>query len=109
MFCRFFPPRVMDLSLHLEAIPEISMVLFNVVFYLQPPAEVRANFPKIDAIVLFGEPTRWETSLQLLIDILLTDGKLTNPICEFADGKSHLPILACNMDLLWMSDSHMPR
>jgi len=75
----------------------------------QPPDEVRANFPKIDAVVLFGEPTKWETSLQLLIDVLLTNGKLTDSVCEFANGEPHLPILACNMDLLWMSESHMPR
>ncbi|XP_076812551.1 haloacid dehalogenase-like hydrolase domain-containing 5 [Clavelina lepadiformis] len=73
------------------------------------PNNAHKNIPKIEAIVLFGEPVRWETNLQLLIDVLLTHGVLENPVCEFANNEHHLPILACNMDLLWMSDSHMPR
>jgi len=67
------------------------------------------NFPKIDAIILFGEPVRWETNLQLIMDVLLTQGNLTGPMCEFSSNVPHLPILACNMDLLWMAESHMPR
>uniref|UniRef100_A0A1A7YVG1 Haloacid dehalogenase-like hydrolase domain-containing 5 n=1 Tax=Iconisemion striatum TaxID=60296 RepID=A0A1A7YVG1_9TELE len=61
----------------------------------------------IDAVVLFGEPIRWETNLQLITDVLLTNG---NP------GKSwnstqypHIPVLACNMDLLWMAEAKNPR
>ncbi|KAM4553259.1 haloacid dehalogenase-like hydrolase domain-containing 5 [Fundulus diaphanus] len=61
----------------------------------------------IDAIILFGEPIRWETNLQLIIDVLLTNGK---------PGKSwtstqypHIPVLACNMDLLWMAEARNPR
>ncbi|XP_036007698.1 haloacid dehalogenase-like hydrolase domain-containing 5 [Fundulus heteroclitus] len=61
----------------------------------------------IDAIILFGEPIRWETNLQLIIDVLLTSGK---------PGKSwtatkypHIPVLACNMDLLWMAEARNPR
>ncbi|XP_042887100.1 haloacid dehalogenase-like hydrolase domain-containing 5 [Penaeus japonicus] len=61
---------------------------------------------KIDALMLFGEPVRWETSLQLLIDILMTDGDVTRmPTAPYP----HLPILACNMDLQWMAEAHMPR
>ena len=29
--------------------------------------------------MLFGEPVRWETPLQLIIDVLLTDGKPSKP------------------------------
>uniref|UniRef100_A0A1A8IJ08 Haloacid dehalogenase-like hydrolase domain-containing 5 n=1 Tax=Nothobranchius kuhntae TaxID=321403 RepID=A0A1A8IJ08_NOTKU len=61
----------------------------------------------IDAVVLFGEPIRWETNLQLITDVLLTNG---NP------GKTwnttqypHIPVLACNMDLLWMAEAKNPR
>nr|CAB3229627.1 cat eye syndrome critical region protein 5 [Phallusia mammillata] len=72
-----------------------------------PPHAPSDTFPKIEAVVLFGEPVRWETNLQLIIDILLTHGSLSDPIVETTD--KHLPVLACNMDLLWMSESHMPR
>jgi len=59
------------------------------------------------AIILFGEPVRWETNLQLLIDVLLTNG---SPGCVYDTQLStQLPILACNMDLLWMAEAPSPR
>jgi len=63
--------------------------------------------PKIDAVILFGEPVRWEVPLQLIVDVLLTNG---NPSKHMSDAPyPHIPVLACNMDLLWMSEAHMPR
>ena len=58
-------------------------------------------------MVLFGEPTRWETSLQLLLDVLLTDGHPSAP--PRTVSYPHLPVLACNMDLQWMAEAVMPR
>lgn len=59
------------------------------------------------AIILFGEPIRWETNLQLLIDVLLTNG---SPGCEYnAHLSNQLPVLACNMDLVWMAEAPSPR
>uniref|UniRef100_A0A3B5BLD9 Uncharacterized protein n=1 Tax=Stegastes partitus TaxID=144197 RepID=A0A3B5BLD9_9TELE len=59
------------------------------------------------AIILFGEPIKWETNLQLLIDVLLTNGR---PSCVHdAQLSNQLPILACNMDLLWMAEAPSPR
>ncbi|NXN11147.1 HDHD5 hydrolase, partial [Indicator maculatus] len=70
---------------------------------LPPPT---TGFPTIEGVVLFGEPVRWETSLQLIIDVLLSNG---NPGAELQDiPYPHLPILACNMDLLWMAEAKMP-
>ncbi|XP_010184903.1 PREDICTED: cat eye syndrome critical region protein 5, partial [Mesitornis unicolor] len=71
---------------------------------LPPPA---TGFPTIEGVILFGEPVRWETSLQLIIDVLLSNG---NPEAELQNiPYPHLPILACNMDLLWMAEAKMPR
>ncbi|XP_023320757.1 haloacid dehalogenase-like hydrolase domain-containing 5 isoform X2 [Eurytemora carolleeae] len=64
-------------------------------------------FPRIEAVVLFGEPVRWETSLQLLIDVLLSDGQPSAAPEKIV--YPHLPILACNMDLQWMAEAVMPR
>uniref|UniRef100_A0A665X9Y4 Haloacid dehalogenase like hydrolase domain containing 5 n=1 Tax=Echeneis naucrates TaxID=173247 RepID=A0A665X9Y4_ECHNA len=60
--------------------------------------------PKVAVtIILFGEPIRWETNLQLLIDVLLTNG---SPGCEYESHFSaQLPVLACNMDLMWMAEA----
>ncbi|GFR66328.1 cat eye syndrome critical region protein 5, partial [Elysia marginata] len=66
------------------------------------------DFPKVDVILLIGEPRCWETDLQLLIDLLLTQGKP-----DHAPRDPHtvpqLPIIACNMDLVFMAEACMPR
>ncbi|KAM3850200.1 haloacid dehalogenase-like hydrolase domain-containing 5, partial [Diretmus argenteus] len=58
-------------------------------------------------IILFGEPIRWETNLQLVIDVLLTNGNLCSAyqpnLC------TQLPVLACNIDLMWMAEAPSPR
>ncbi|XP_068598213.1 haloacid dehalogenase-like hydrolase domain-containing 5 [Brachionichthys hirsutus] len=65
------------------------------------------TLPKIEGIILFGEPIRWETNLQLLIDVLLTNG---SPGCVYDPQlSSQLPVLACNIDLTWMAEAKSPR
>jgi hypothetical protein len=56
-------------------------------------------FPRLDAVVLFGEPTRWETSLQLIIDVLLTDGKPSRQP-KFVP-RPHLPVLVNPARFSW--------
>lgn len=59
------------------------------------------------AVILFGEPIRWETNLQLILDVLLTNG---NPDNAWSSMRyPHIPVLACNMDLLWMAEAKNPR
>ncbi|KFO30592.1 Cat eye syndrome critical region protein 5 like protein [Fukomys damarensis] len=68
---------------------------------------LRSDFPTIEGVLLLGEPVRWETSLQLIVDVLLSDG---NPGTGLATAPyPHLPVLASNMDLLWMAEAKMPR
>ena len=57
--------------------------------------------------MLFGEPIRWETSLQLLIDVLVTNGKPS--AAPNSIPNPHIPILACNMDLQWSAEAPMAR
>uniref|UniRef100_A0A8C5X6L7 Cat eye syndrome critical region protein 5 n=1 Tax=Malurus cyaneus samueli TaxID=2593467 RepID=A0A8C5X6L7_9PASS len=61
----------------------------------RPSILVSAHF----SVVLFGEPVRWETSLQLIIDVLLTSGYPGNPYGQ--ENYPHIPVLACNMDLMF--------
>ena len=69
---------------------------------------MKKRFPKIEAIVLFGEPLKWETNLQLLIDVLMTNGRIySNEMSGYQT--QDVPVLACNMDLMWMGDLPMPR
>lgn len=63
--------------------------------------------PRIEAIILFGEPIRWETNLQLLMDVLLTNGNPGHAYDPELWGQ--LPVLACNTDLLWMAEALSPR
>ncbi|XP_029943250.1 haloacid dehalogenase-like hydrolase domain-containing 5 [Salarias fasciatus] len=70
------------------------------------PSEPR-SLPRVEAIILLGEPVRWETNLQLLIDLLMTNG---SPGSVYdARPKTQLPVLACNADLLWMAEAPSPR
>lgn len=65
------------------------------------------SFSVAAAIILFGEPIRWETNLQLLMDVFLTNG---SPGCVYDPQLSaQLPVLACNMDLMWMAEAPSPR
>ncbi|XP_031411365.1 haloacid dehalogenase-like hydrolase domain-containing 5 [Meleagris gallopavo] len=65
------------------------------------------ELPKIEAVILFGEPVRWETNLQLIIDVLLTSGYPGNPYHH--ENYPHIPVLACNMDLMWVAEAQSPR
>jgi len=71
------------------------------------PSDLEKYFPRVEAVVLFGEPIRWETALQLLVDVLMTNGLPTE--APRVVPRPHLPILACNMDLQWMAEACMPR
>ncbi|VDP15313.1 unnamed protein product [Echinostoma caproni] len=62
---------------------------------------------KIDVIILIGEPTHWEANLQLLIDILLTNGKPDHMPSTWPE--KHIPVIACNMDLVFMDRAVLPR
>jgi len=71
------------------------------------PASNDAEFARIEAVVLFGEPVRWETVLQLLLDVLMTGGDPNH--LPHHHPYPHIPVLACNMDLQWMAEANMPR
>ncbi|CAF0844390.1 unnamed protein product [Brachionus calyciflorus] len=71
------------------------------------PCVLGRYFPPIEAIVLFGESIRWETSLQLILDVIMSNGFVDHAPKRFPDN--HLPILACNADMVWMAEATMPR
>jgi len=68
---------------------------------------VDPNFPQIEGIIMLNEPTTWETPLQLIVDLLVTNGMPTR--LPAAIPYPHIPVLACNMDLLWASEAPIPR
>ncbi|XP_042621800.1 haloacid dehalogenase-like hydrolase domain-containing 5 [Cyprinus carpio] len=96
---------VVSIDMLRESFPLLDMVDHN----RRPkvPSSPVVNLPRVEAVVLFGEPIRWETNLQLIIDVLLTNGNLSN-VYETTHS-THLPLLACNMDLMWMAEAHSPR
>ncbi|GAA47299.1 Haloacid dehalogenase-like hydrolase domain-containing 5 [Clonorchis sinensis] len=61
----------------------------------------------IETIILLGEPTRWESNLQLLIDLLMTNGKPDHVPTD--PPEEHIPVIACNMDLVYMDQAALPR
>ncbi|XP_015594726.1 haloacid dehalogenase-like hydrolase domain-containing 5 [Cephus cinctus] len=68
---------------------------------------VDPSFPQIEGIVLFSEPINWETSLQLMVDLLMTNG-MPSALPSLIP-QPHIPVIACNMDLLWVSEAPIPR
>ncbi|XP_034393841.1 haloacid dehalogenase-like hydrolase domain-containing 5 isoform X1 [Cyclopterus lumpus] len=96
---------VISVDMLRESFPLLDMVDHN----RRPklPSSLVGNLPKVEAVVLFGEPIRWETHLQLIVDILLTNGNLSS--VHQPQKMPHLPLLACNMDLMWMAEAHSPR
>ncbi|XP_041638492.1 haloacid dehalogenase-like hydrolase domain-containing 5 [Cheilinus undulatus] len=97
--------KVVDIEQLREHHPLLDMVDHN--RRPRPAASPLQTPPKIEAIILFGEPIRWETNLQLLVDVLLTNG---SPGSAYDPQLStQLPVLACNMDLVWMAEAPSPR
>lgn len=96
---------VVSIDMLRESFPLLDMVDHN----RRPklPSNLVRNLPKVEAVILFGEPIRWETNLQLIIDILLTNGNLSS--VHQTRKMPHLPLLACNMDLMWMAEAQSPR
>ncbi|KAM9786018.1 haloacid dehalogenase-like hydrolase domain-containing 5 [Neosynchiropus ocellatus] len=96
---------VVSIDMLRESFPLLDMVDHN----RRPklPSNPVGNPPKVEAVVLFGEPIRWETNLQLIIDVLLTNGNLSG--VHLTQNTLQLPLLACNMDLMWMAEANSPR
>uniref|UniRef100_A0A8C5ELD0 Haloacid dehalogenase like hydrolase domain containing 5 n=1 Tax=Gouania willdenowi TaxID=441366 RepID=A0A8C5ELD0_GOUWI len=88
--------RVLSIDQLVEQHPLLDMVDHN----RRPETP---QLPAIEAIVLFGEPIRWETSLQLLTDVLLSHGR--PGLVHAPQPGKQLPVLACNTDLLWMAEA----
>jgi ribonucleotide monophosphatase NagD (HAD superfamily) len=61
------------------------------------------------AIVLLGEPIKWESSLQVITDLLLTDGNPAVVPIDTTDGHDHIPVIACNRDLVFKAAADLPR
>lgn len=69
--------------------------------------KAREQFQPIEAILLLGEPVAWECALQVIIDVLMTNG---DPKAKFKFVPwPHLPIIACNKDLTFKGAAALPR
>jgi len=60
-----------------------------------------------EAVLLLGDPVRWETNLQLIIDVLISNGRPSEVVTNIP--YPHIPVFACNTDLVWMSEAPIPR
>lgn len=69
--------------------------------------KAQREFRPIEAILLLGEPIYWERSLQLLIDVLMTNGDPRQKFKYMPDP--HVPIIACNKDLTFKGAASLPR
>eukprot|EP00116_Pleurobrachia_bachei_P005788 sb/3466050/ len=60
----------------------------------------------IEGIVIANTPVDWDAHVQFLLDLLLTGGTLGRSVKR---GLPQLPVIACNPDLVWASEYHLPR
>ncbi|CAF4235577.1 unnamed protein product [Rotaria sordida] len=58
---------------------------------------------------LLGEPIQWERSLQVIIDLFLTDGNSAIVPSDSNTDHEHIPIIACNRDLVFKAAANLPR
>ena len=61
------------------------------------------------AIVLLGEPINWESALQVITDLLLTDGNPAIVPDDQPTNRDHIPVIACNRDLVFKAAADLPR
>ena len=77
--------------------------------------KLQASFQPIELILLLGEPVKWESALQIIIDLLMTNGDpRINPSKHMSEKYSampypHIPIIACNKDLTFKGAAKLPR
>lgn len=64
------------------------------------------ELPPIEAILLLGEPVRWETNLQLVIDCLVTGGSPESCVMK---TNEQIPLIATNTDFLYVAEAPLPR
>jgi len=97
-----------------EAFPELDMVNHNnrtkLTEMIRTQGLVRdENFRPVDAIVLLGEPIQWESALQVITDLLLTDGNPAVVCTTPTEKRPHIPVIACNRDLVFKAAADLPR
>ncbi|CAF1551414.1 unnamed protein product [Rotaria magnacalcarata] len=97
-----------------EAFPELDMVDHMNRVRLSEMIRTQGlvhdeNFRPVDAIVLLGEPVQWERALQVITDLLLTDGNPAIVPSEFNIDHDHIPVIACNRDLVFKAAADLPR
>lgn len=90
-----------------RAYPLLDMVDRERRYDIASLGEAPEEFPPIEAILLLGEPVRWETNLQLIIDMLVTNG---SPFSSLLSAPSqHIPIIVTSTDLVYVSEVSLPR
>uniref|UniRef100_UPI00398ED8E0 haloacid dehalogenase-like hydrolase domain-containing 5 n=1 Tax=Pristiophorus japonicus TaxID=55135 RepID=UPI00398ED8E0 len=97
--------RIITMEMLRDAFPLLDMMDHDRRPHLLPSVPVK--FPNIEAIILLSEPIQWETHLQLIIDVLLTAGNPDSIPRQLL--YPHIPVVACNTDLLWVAEGKSPR
>lgn len=97
--------RIVTIEMLREAFPLLDMMDHDRRPELMPSVPIK--LPNIEAIILLCEPVQWETHLQLIIDVLLTGGNPERNPQQLLS--SHIPVVACNTDLMWVAEGKSPR
>ncbi|EEB95586.1 hypothetical protein MPER_05421, partial [Moniliophthora perniciosa FA553] len=65
---------------------------------------------RIGAVLVFHDPRNWGTDVQIMCDVIQSDGVIGNPYIDPKSTPSQpVEVIFCNPDLLWKSDFPRPR
>ncbi|ESO00098.1 hypothetical protein HELRODRAFT_187260 [Helobdella robusta] len=91
-----------------RAYPLLDMVNVESKYKPIDKEKITKNFPRVEAIILLGESVHWESTLQLVIDLLRTNGLPTKLLSKSSKFEQP-PLIACNFDLEYMGRAAIPR
>nr|GAT57724.1 predicted protein [Mycena chlorophos] len=58
----------------------------------------------ISAVFVYHDPRNWALDIQVLCDVILSEGRIGGPHVPIDQQKSPVELIFCNPDLLWKSD-----
>ncbi|KAA8912911.1 HAD-like domain-containing protein [Sphaerosporella brunnea] len=74
--------------------------------YSQFGTKLPKNLPKVDAVLVFNDPRDWALDIQVVVDVLLSEGGQvgTRRRVEDVIRDGHLPVYFSNPDLWWANE-----
>ncbi|KAF7321495.1 hypothetical protein MKEN_00670300 [Mycena kentingensis (nom. inval.)] len=79
--------------------------------YIRLIQEKPFDFSKtpISAIFVYHDPRNWALDIQVICDVIQSEGRIGGPYVPVKDQKHPVELVFCNPDLIWKSEFDRPR